>query len=223
MTSSKPEHTGCLIVAIDGPSSSGKGMLAKAVAKVFGFTHFDTGRLYRVFAKELQNGHLKVLAGKNCIDEEDEKRILALTLAADPAYSTEEAGKLASILGRNADMRAILLHIQRKFILSSKHGIVVDGRDIASIVCPEAHVKVFVTAYTSIRARRRFKQLKLTAGTRRMMFKQVFFSLLQRDIRDSTRKVAPLTRIEGAFYLNNSHMSEEKSVAELVKKIKTFL
>ena len=223
VTASKSADTRCLTIAIDGPSSSGKGMLAKAIAKIFGFTHLDTGRLYRVFAQELRCGNVKMLAGGSAIDEESEKLILALTLGDDPVYATEEVGKFASILGRNANMRAILLRIQREFILSSKHGIVVDGRDIASVVCPEADVKIFVTAYTSVRARRRFKQLKLNPGTRRVTFKRVFFSLLQRDIRDSTRKAAPLTRVEGAFYLNNSHMSEEKSVVELAKKIKTFL
>ncbi|MGN7678197.1 MAG: (d)CMP kinase [Anaplasma sp.] len=212
-----------VIIAVDGPSSSGKGTLAKELASILHFRYLDTGKLYRVFASKFLREHAQNLASdaEMCLDEKAQHEILSLLDDNDPKYYTELVGKAASMLARNKAVRAAMVQMQRQFIYSTSQGVVVDGRDIASVVCPTADVKLFINAYAAVRARRRFKQLQ--NSPHRSMYKSVFFHLLHRDVRDSRRKTAPLTRVSDALYLDNSHMDKKTTLLELMKKIKTFL
>ncbi|ANC34025.1 Cytidylate kinase [Anaplasma phagocytophilum] len=215
-----------IVIAIDGPSSSGKGAMASAIAAELGFVHMDTGMLYRIFAAEFAKNYIHSASAENdeiCITAEDRCKMLSLLAENNGQYSSEAVGKAASIISRNGQVRAALLPIQQEFVRSSKRGVVLDGRDIATIVCPDADVKIFITAYASIRALRRYKQLRLRHGTRKVMYKNVFYGLLNRDIRDSCRSKGPLRRVKEAYYLNNSHINKEISLHQLMKKIKTFL
>ncbi|ACZ49053.1 cytidylate kinase [Anaplasma centrale str. Israel] len=212
-----------LVIAIDGPSCSGKGTLAKGIASAFRMQHLNTGKLYRVFAVRFLHKYLQAQSSNAEIrlSTEEKEEILAALNHDSPEYHGERVGRMASILARDGKVRSALLPIQQQFVLNASRGVVVDGRDIASVVCPNADVKIFVSAYVSVRARRRFKQLR--NSTRRVMYKSVLFHLLRRDIRDTHRGVAPLVRTGDAIYLNNSHMKRAATLRELVEKIKTFL
>ncbi|MCU7611892.1 (d)CMP kinase [Anaplasma capra] len=211
------------VIAVDGPSSSGKSTIARGIAAALHLQHLDTGKLYRIFAVRFPDKHLQ--ARKSCTDiqlsKQEREEILSALNDSNPVYYTERAGNMASILARDSLVRKALLEIQQQFVRSAPFGAVVDGRDIASVVCPDADVKIFVNAYASVRARRRFKQLH--NSPRRVMYKSVFVHLLHRDIRDTCRSAAPLVRDKDALYLNNSHMQKADTLRELVEKIKTFL
>ena len=215
-----------VVIAIDGPSASGKGTIASALASSLGFVHLDTGMLYRIFAAEIMDKYAPTLSGNMAIalDHVDKEKMLSLLKVSNRAkYSTESVSRAASIVARNPSVRLALLKIQREFICSSERGVVLDGRDVSTVVCLDADVKIFVTAHASERARRRLKQLWLYGNANRVMYKNAFYRLLERDIRDSCRKSAPLRRAQEAIYLNNSNTSMEKSLQLLMKKIKTFL
>ena len=224
VTAVNSEHP--IVIAIDGPSASGKGTIANRLASALGFAHMDTGRLYRIFAAEFAEKYRSLLSNNSAItmDPSDKKKMLSLLENGNGAkYSTENISKAASVIARNPQVRSALLEIQQEFVRSSKRGVVLDGRDVTTVVCPNADVKVFVTAHASVRALRRLKQLHLFGNAKRTMYKKVFYSLLERDIRDSCRSTAPLKCAQGAIYLNNSHINMERSLQLLMKKIKTFL
>ncbi|MDB1135212.1 (d)CMP kinase [Candidatus Anaplasma sp. TIGMIC] len=216
---------GRVVIAIDGTASSGKGSLARSIADTLNFVHLDTGLLYRIFAAKFAERYMPTLynTGKLDIKPEDKDEILNHLQGDASSYSTEAIGNAASIIARNVAVREALLVIQQEFVRTSECGVVLDGRDTATVVCPDADIKIFVTAHASVRALRRYKQLRSTCGRRRTMYRKVLSSILERDIRDSCRKVAPLRRSEGSLYLNNSHLNREESLQELMKKIKTFL
>ena len=214
-----------VVIAIDGPSASGKGEIARRLASRLGFTHLDTGKLYRIFAAKFAAKYGESIARKEkvCISSEDERKMLDLLTDNSTALGTEEIGKAASRIARIAVVRQALVGLQRQLILTSETGIIVDGRDIASVVYPNADVKIFITAQVSVRALRRYKQLTGRGNSCRSMYKTVLLGMLRRDINDSSRRVAPLTRVKDAFYLNTSNMDIEKTLLLLMKKIKTFL
>ncbi len=216
------QHSKRLVIAIDGPSCSGKGTLAKEIANILRMQHLDTGKLYRVFAVKFPHKYSQARGhGEIRLSAEEEEEILSALNDDDPKYYSECVGRTASVFAKDTRVRSALLPIQQQFVLNAPHGAVVDGRDIASVVCPNADVKIFVSAYASVRARRRFKQLR--GSSCRAMYKTVLFHLLHRDIRDTRRSTAPLVRTEDAIYLNNSHMQKATALQELVEKIKTFL
>lgn len=214
-----------IVIAIDGPSASGKGVIAQRLAEQLGFTHLDTGKLYRIFAAQFAAKYIGDITKeeKVCISVEDERRILGLLADKNAAFGSEEIGKAASKIAKNAVVRHALVELQRQLIIKSTKGIVVDGRDIASVVYPRADIKIFVTARASVRALRRYKQLLARGNRCRRMYKTVLLSVLRRDINDSSRRVAPLTIVKDAFYLNTSDIGIEKTLLLLMKKIKTFL
>ncbi|KJV69068.1 (d)CMP kinase [Candidatus Neoehrlichia procyonis] len=209
------------IITIDGPSSSGKGSLAREIAKFFNFKYLDTGKLYRIIATKFINNNLHITPNLS-IDLNTKQKIFTLLEDNNNSshYNNEHIGKIASILATNKIIRSALLPIQREFAYSSSNGAVLDGRDTSSVICPDANVKIFITAYASIRAKRRFKELQ---SSTKEMYKSVLHHLLQRDIRDYHRSIAPLKCVENALYLNTSHMSKELVFLETIKKIKTFL
>ena len=194
-----------MIIAIDGSAASGKGMLAKRVAAEFGYDYLDTGALYRAVALSLLNAGAK----SSNIDEKQAVKAastLDLSLTQTAEIRTDQVAALASIVAAIAPVRAELLSLQRAFAATppSGKGAVLDGRDIGTIVLPNADLKFFVDADLDIRAERRTKEL-LQAG-QSVMFRDVLADMKARDDRDRTRSVAPLKAADNAITIDTSTM-----------------
>ncbi|MCF3593289.1 (d)CMP kinase [Rhodobacteraceae bacterium LMO-12] len=197
-------------VAIDGPAASGKGTLSKAVAAHFGFGHLDTGLLYRAVAAKVLTGVEPVTAAEGLRAEDiagDDLRTAAVA---------QEASRVAVI----PEVRAALVDFQRAFATRAG-GAVLDGRDIGTVICPEAQVKLFVTANAEVRARRRF--LEMQAKGADLTLAQVLADVKERDARDSERSTAPLKPAEDAVVIDTSEMSVEQAVASAIALIKARL
>jgi cytidylate kinase len=192
-----------MIIAIDGSAASGKGTLAKRVAAEFGYDYLDTGALYRAVALSLLN------AGTNShnINEKqavNSASVLDLSLTQTAEIRTDEVATLASIVAAISPVRAELLALQRAFAATppSGKGAVLDGRDIGTIVLPDADIKFFIDADLDIRAERRTKEL-LQAG-QSAIFRDVLAEMKARDDRDRTRSVAPLKAADDAITIDTS-------------------
>ncbi|MEM6384098.1 MAG: (d)CMP kinase [Pseudomonadota bacterium] len=188
------------IIAVDGPAASGKGTLAKQLARHFGLRHLDTGLLYRaVGAHMLENG--------DDLGDAETSEMVARSLdlsTLDPDYLAEHKnGEAASRVAAHTPVRAALLHAQRDFA-SQAPGAVLDGRDIGTVVCPDAAAKLFVTADLEARADRRYRQaLEKDPGASLAAIKD---DLARRDARDSGRKDAPLRKADDALLLDTTKM-----------------
>jgi cytidylate kinase len=194
-----------MIIAIDGSAASGKGTLAKRLAADLGFDYLDTGALYRAVALSL----LKAGADGNDIDEKQAVRLSAsldLELTQSPEIRNDRIASLASQVAALGPVRAELLTLQRAFAATPPHGngAVLDGRDIGTIVLPNADLKFFIDADIDIRAERRTKEL-LQAG-QSVMFRDVLAEMQARDDRDRTRSVAPLRAADDAITIDTSRM-----------------
>jgi len=192
-----------VIIAIDGSAASGKGTLAKRVAAEFGYDYLDTGALYRAVALSL----LKAGVNSNNIDEKqavNSASELDLSLTQTAEIRTDNVAALASIVAAISPVRAELLALQRSFATAppSGKGAVLDGRDIGTIVLPDADIKFFIDADLDIRAERRTKEL-LQAG-QSVMFRDVLADMRARDDRDRTRSVAPLKAADDAITIDTS-------------------
>jgi cytidylate kinase len=185
-------------VAIDGPAAAGKGTISRAVAARFGFAHLDTGALYR--AVGVKGGD--PVAAARCLVPED--------LARDD-LRTLEAGQAASRVAVIPEVRQALLEFQRSFARRAG-GAVLDGRDIGTVICPEAEVKLFVTASAEVRAHRRWLEV---GGDQARVLAEV----RERDARDMGRADAPLRPAEDAVVLDTSEMSVDEAVAKAVAVI----
>lgn len=196
-----------MIIAIDGPAASGKGTLARRLAERLDFAYLDTGMIYRAVAA-------KVLAGGHAASDAQAALAAAQDLtAADlerPDLRDERVSQGASAVAAMPDVRAVLRDTQRRFAASppgNKAGAVLDGRDIGTVVCPEAKVKIFVTADLETRAQRRHKEL-LERGEA-SIYARVLEDMRERDARDSERSVSPLRPAADAIVLDSSQMSAE--------------
>lgn len=192
-----------MIIAIDGSAASGKGTLAKRVAAEFGYDYLDTGALYRAVALSL----LKAGVNSSNIDEKqavNAASTLDLSLTQTTEIRTDEVAALASVVAAVGAVRAELLALQRSFAAAppSGKGAVLDGRDIGTIVLPNADMKFFIDADLDIRAERRTKEL-LQAG-QSVMFRDVLADMKARDDRDRTRSVAPLKAADDAITIDTS-------------------
>jgi len=193
-----------VIIAIDGSAASGKGTLAKRVAAEFGYDYLDTGALYRAVALSL----LKAGVNSNNIDEKqavNSASELDLSLTQTAEIRTDNVAALASIVAAISPVRAELLALQRSFATAppSGKGAVLDGRDIGTIVLPDADIKFFIDADLDIRAERRTKEL-LQAG-QSVLFRDVLADMKARDDRDRTRSVAPLKAADDAITIDTSN------------------
>lgn len=207
-----------LLIAIDGPSSSGKGTIAKKVAAHFNLPCLNTGALYRGIAfLALQNG----LDLKN-----DEQKIIPLCsgLAKLDLESSqlhnEEIGKAASIVAVNPNIRKAILNLQRNFALDGlkeKGGAVLEGRDIGTVICPDANYKFFINASAEVRAKRRFKQLQ--ENYMQADYDLIVKQLKDRDQQDRNRAISPLRKAEDAVEIDTSRMSVE----EVFQKILSYV
>lgn len=190
-----------MIIAIDGPAASGKGTLAKRVAVHYGLRHLDTGALYRAVARDTlaQGGDLTDASAAATAAS----RLDATTLG-DPALRTAGLGEAASVVARHPEVRAVLLEYQRNFAAVAP-GAVIDGRDIGTVICPDADVKLFVTATPEERAHRRFLELK--EGDAGIEEDAVLADIRSRDDRDRNRAVAPLVQAEDAALLDTTNLA----------------
>jgi cytidylate kinase len=193
-------------VAIDGPAASGKGTISRAVAAHFGFAHLDTGLLYRAVGR-------RVLAGEAA--EEAARSLRAEDLEAEDLRGADVA-QAASKVAAIPDVRAALLDFQRVFAARAG-GAVLDGRDIGTVICPEAQVKLYVIASDEVRAQRRFAEL-VERGTKTSVEK-VLADLRERDARDSARSTAPLKPAEDAVVLDTSELSIDEAVQAAIERV----
>lgn len=193
--------TGRLVIAIDGPSASGKGTLAKRLAAHFRLPHLDTGLLYRAVGWKAER------TGRPAADVAGELRASDLD---EPALRSDEAGQLASRVAALPQVRSNLLNFQKKFA-SQAVGAVLDGRDIGTVICPDAAVKLFVTASVEARAERRYQELR--AGGADTIKPRVLAEMAERDRRDSERAAAPLRAAPDAYLLDTSDMDADAAFA----------
>ena len=198
-----------MIIAVDGPAAAGKGTIARALARHFGFHFLDTGALYRMV------GLAALRAGGEPITVES---AIAAAQSLDPSsfldadLRTEKVGAAASIVAVIPDVRAALLEFQRSFARKPP-GAVLDGRDIGTVVCPDAHAKLFITASAEVRARRRQKELGASD------YEAVLADIRARDARDSQRATAPLVAAKDAVVLDTSGMDIATAVAASVAAV----
>lgn len=187
-------------VAIDGPAAAGKGTVAKAVARRFGLAHLDSGLLYRAVGLATLSGAEPVAAAQALRAEDiDETRL-----------RTAEVAQAASQVAALPDVRAELLDFQRRFA-RRPGGAVLDGRDIGTVICPEAEVKLFVTASDAVRAERRY--LELSGKGEAVTRDSVLADLQARDARDRDRAASPMRAAEDALRLDTSLLSIEAAIA----------
>ncbi|WP_312735994.1 (d)CMP kinase [Brevundimonas sp.] len=193
-----------LIIAVDGPAASGKGTIAARLAKAYGLPHLDTGLLYRAVG-------LKVLQDGGSLDDEAAATAAARGLDAtglsdDERLTTGEAGEAASRVAGFPGVRAALLDLQQAFAAQAG-GAVLDGRDIGTVIAPDAPAKLFVTATPEVRATRRWKQL--TARGIDISFEEMLADIQRRDERDAGRGAAPMVQAEDAVLLDTTDMGIE--------------
>jgi cytidylate kinase len=206
-----------MIIAVDGPSASGKGTLARALASHFGLRHLDTGALYRVVG-------LSVL--RRGLDPAEPVAALAaaetfdLSLLEDPQLRSDAAGSAASKVAAIPAVRAALLQFQRDFA-ARLPGAVLDGRDIGTVVCPQAEAKLFVTAQAGVRARRRMAELAARGMAR--PYAEILSDLLARDARDSQREAAPLKPAPDSILLDTSDLDKDAALAEAIRLVSAKL
>lgn len=204
-----------LVIAVDGPLASGKGTIARALAAKFGLAHLDTGTLYRAVAVALMDAGIPP---ENEGEAERVARGLDPTQIDEAKIRTAEAGLAASIVSAFPGVRQALLELQRAFA-AQPGGAVLDGRDIGTVICPDAPVKLFVTASEETRAARRHAEL-LTRGDD-ISFEQVLGQLRQRDARDANRADAPMMQADDAVELDTSEMDIDAAIAAAVSIVET--
>lgn len=185
-------------VALDGPAAAGKGTIGRAIAARFGFAHLDTGALYRAVGVK---GGDPIAAARN----------LDATDLAHPGLRSLEAGQAASRVAVIPEVRAALLDFQRSFA-RQPGGAVLDGRDIGTVICPEAEVKLFITAQPEIRAHRRWLEVGGDAA-------QVLAEVKERDARDMNRADAPLKPAADAVLIDTSDMNSDEAIAAAIAEI----
>lgn len=193
-------------VAIDGPAAAGKGTISKAVAQRFGFAHLDTGLLYRAVGARVTEGEEPVAAAQSLNSADLARKDLR----------TQAVAEAASTVATNQEVRQALVTFQRSFA-RQEGGAVLDGRDIGTVICPDADVKLFVTARADVRAKRRWEEL-CAAGTD-ADYETVLAEVKARDARDEGRKDAPMRQADDAVLLDTSDLSIEEAIARAVAVI----
>ena len=199
-----------LVIAVDGPSASGKGTLARALADHYRLRHLDTGSLYRIVGLGMQ------IRGQILDDPQEAEaaaRAIDLSLLEHPSLRTEATGRAASIVSAHPGVRAALLEMQRSFA-STRPGAVLDGRDIGTVVCPDAQAKLFVIADVKERAKRR--EQDLIACNQPKPYDVILADLKERDARDMNRATAPMHPAADAMLLDTSAMTIQQALAAAV-------
>lgn len=201
-----------VVVAVDGPAASGKGTIARRLAEHLGFAHLDTGLLYRAVARRVIDGN------GDPADSDSAVRAARGLDAADLAgegLRDETVAEAASVVAADAGVRAALLDFQRAFAAAppdAAPGAVLDGRDIGTVVCPDAEVKLFLDASPEVRARRRVRELRERGSNG--IYAAVLRDMEARDARDRDRAAAPLAPAEDAFVIDTSTMDADEVFRE---------
>ncbi|MBL70622.1 MAG: cytidylate kinase [Rhodobiaceae bacterium] len=213
------------MIAVDGPAASGKGTLARRLAAHYDFAYLDTGALYRGVALSV------ILAGGNLENESDAvsaAESLDMARLEDNDFAarlrTAETGLAASIVAAMPGVRATILAAQRQFATQppdGKKGAILDGRDIGTIVCPDAAAKLFITARAEIRAERRFAELRANDGS--LNLGTVLADIHARDARDEGRATAPMKQADDAPLLDTSDLSIEEAFAAALALVEAKL
>lgn len=205
-----------MIIAIDGPAASGKGTIARAVAAHFGLPHLDTGLLYRAVGYTVM---------KNGGDPADPAGALMAcqfddALLSDPGLAREDIGAAASKVSAHPMVREALFRRQRAFA-EQPGGAVLDGRDIGTVIAPDADAKLFVVASAEVRAQRRFAQMQADGAT--VTYDAILADIVARDERDLNRSAAPLTRAKDAILLNTDNLAIGDAVQAAISAVEACL
>ena len=206
-------------IAIDGPSSAGKSSLSKFIIQEFGFIHVDTGALYRAVALHVVRNGVKSFSSENVVplldglevkadyDSEGNQHVYLNGELVDSELRTEEVSMAASAVSAIPEVREFLLEPQRE--IAKNNNIVMDGRDVGTVILPNADIKFFLSATSEKRAQRRFLEYKKNGIE--TTYEKVLEDITQRDLNDSTRALSPLRQAEDAIAVDNSEMTEEET------------
>lgn len=213
-------------VAIDGPAGAGKSSIAKAVSKKFGFIHVDTGALYRTIALHLFNNKIsaddetsianelpKVNLDFSVVNGQQVIKLFGEDVAAK--IRTPEISMIASKIATQKEVRDFLLDFQRD--VAKKYNVVMDGRDVGTVILPKATVKIFLTASSEERAKRRF--IELNAKEKNVSYDEILEQVKKRDHNDSNRKIAPLKKASDAVMVDSSNMTEQETIKFVISII----
>lgn len=203
-------------VAIDGPAGAGKSTIAKAVAKKLGYCYIDTGALYRAIAYYIIKHEIDYDSGANFLRDinievkfiDDSQHIFLNSVDVTDELRTEEISMLTSKISSKKYIRDFLLDLQRT--IASKNKVIMDGRDIGSVVLPNAHVKIFLTAAPEKRAERRF--IELSEKNISCSYDEILRAIVERDNNDINREIAPLKKVDNAILIDTSNLSLDESV-----------
>ncbi len=212
-----------MIITIDGPAAAGKGTVSRVLAEKYKLAYFDTGMIYRAVGLDM------VLKGLDPENEEEALKIARemtfekmMELSLNPDFRTDIGGQAASKVSAINSVRQVLLKMQQDFALSpvfadgtKANGVIYDGRDTGTVVCPHADIKFFVTASTEVRAMRRFKEFEEKGIN--TTYQKVLDDMIARDKRDSERKSAPMKPAEDAILLDTSDMNVEAEINAVLK------
>ncbi len=223
-------HNSIPVIAIDGPSASGKGTVAELVAAQLGFHYLDSGALYRIVALAAKQQNIDwddALAIAKCAKTLDiqfkDGQVMLNGNDISDAIRTEEMGKGASRVAVHAPLRAALLDLQHSFCKAP--GLVADGRDMGTVIFPNAPLKVFLTAATEVRAQRRYQQLlnkKQSGSNSQISYADILLDLQERDARDKGRASAPLIMAKDAILLETDHLSIAQAVDHVLQNYQSF-
>ena len=216
-------------IAIDGPSGVGKTTASKLIAKKFGYIHVDTGAMFRTLGVfYIENGidieaesKVEEALGSISIDikyENDEQHMYLNGTDVTGKLRTEDISHAASVISQYKAVRAKLLEMQRE--IASKASVVMDGRDIGTVVLPDAEVKIFLTASPLVRAKRRYDELLRTGKLRGASLKDIEKDIKERDYRDSHRELAPLKPAENAVTIDTSELTADEVAERIAGEIK---
>ncbi len=218
-------------IAIDGPAGAGKSSAAKALAKKLSFIYMDTGALYRTVGLYCLRKGIKELKNEEavgpCLDEisieikfiEGAQHVFLNGEDVSSLIRTQEVSMAASDVSSIPAVRTFLLNLQRN--IAANNNLIMDGRDIGSVILPNAQVKIFLTASAQARATRRTLELK--AKGEEVVYEEVLAQIIERDNNDSTRAIAPLKVAQGAVVVDNSLLNEAETVAEMERIIKEII
>lgn len=210
------------VIAIDGPAASGKGTLSRKLAEKLNFAHLDTGAVYRIAALYMAQQKLDLNTANGILAAQYILKNIALEMLTDPRLRSDEISVLTSKLSAIPEVREILLDTQRNFAKSPPEnysGAVLDGRDIGTVVCPNADVKLFVTANVESRAQRRLNELQ-TRGLS-ATYDAVLKDMKERDFRDTNRDIAPLKPAEDGVILDTSDLTPDQALEEALRIVKS--
>jgi len=216
-------------IAIDGPGGAGKSSLAKAVAKELGIIYVDTGALYRTIGLYMLNNGISPLDRETVVSKlgcfslqmsfvEGRQVILLDGVDVGDSIRTPEVSMAASNVSAIPEVREFLLNTQRS--IAKKHSVIMDGRDIGTVILPNAEIKIFLTASPEARARRGYDEL--IARGQQIEYQQVYDEMVERDTNDSTRAVAPCVQAEDALLLDNSYLTAEETVKKVIEIVNTY-